>query len=94
MKAAFNAVGEKKACLCLSNLGRAELPDVMKPYVERMDFVIGVQAGAPHNCGVISYGDTLAVSLIRNSQEPELEYHFFKVLQKLGLSVKAESNGC
>ncbi len=94
MKAAFNMVGERKACLCLSNLGRVELPEAMKPYLTRMDFVIGVQAKAPHNCGVISYGDTLVINLIRNSVEPELELAFYKVLRELGLSVKAESNGC
>lgn len=37
MKAVFDTVGECKSCLCLSNLGRVELPDVMVPYVRRMD---------------------------------------------------------
>ena len=49
MKAVFDTVGECKSCLCLSNLGRVELPDVMVPYVRRMDFIICVQAKAPHN---------------------------------------------
>lgn len=31
MKAVFNAVGERKSCLCLSNLGAVELPEVMAP---------------------------------------------------------------
>ena len=26
MKAVFNAVGEKKSCLCMSNLGQVKLP--------------------------------------------------------------------
>lgn len=76
MKAVFDAVGERKSCLCLSNLGQVKLPEQMAPYVERMDFVIGVQARAPHNCGVLTYGDTMYVNLIRNIQEPELEMHF------------------
>ena len=44
MKAVFNAVGERKSCLCLSNLGAVELPEVMAPYVRRVDFIIGVRA--------------------------------------------------
>lgn len=56
MKAAFNAVGECKACLCLSNLGVVQVPEVMRPYIERFDFVIGPQANAPHNCGVATWG--------------------------------------
>ncbi|NLU24925.1 MAG: alpha/beta hydrolase [Clostridiales bacterium] len=92
MRAVFDAVGECKSCLCLSNLGAVHLPEVMCPYVERMDFIIGVQAKAPHNCGIVSYGDTLVINLIRNIREPSLENHFFAVLQGEGLHVKVESN--
>ena len=92
MKAVFDAVGECKSCLCLSNLGRVELPEVMVPYVQRMDFIIGVQARAPHDCGVVTWGDTVYINCIRSIQEPELEYRFYRVLHRLGLPVKVESN--
>jgi len=92
MKAVFEAVGERKSCLCLSNLGAVRLPETMLPYVARMDFVIGVQARAPHNCGVLSYGDTLYLNLIRNIREPDLELHLFEVFRQLRLRVKVESN--
>lgn len=93
MKLVFDAVGEKKSCLSLSNLGRVELPEEMKAYVTRMDFILGVQASAPYNCGVLSYGDTLYVNFIRDIQEPELEYHFYRVLRDLGIAVLVQSNG-
>lgn len=93
MKAVFKAVGERKSCLSLSNLGRIDMPDEMIPYVERMDFILGVQSTAPHNCGVLSFGDTLYINFIRNIQESDLEAHFFRVLQDLGLPVQVESNG-
>ena len=92
MKAVFDAVGECKSCLCLSNLGRVELPEVMVPYVQRMDFIIGVQARAPHDCGVVTWGDTVYINCIRSIREPELEMHFYRVLRKLGLHVTVESN--
>ena len=92
MKAVFDTVGECKSCLCLSNLGRVELPEVMVPYVRRMDFIIGVQAKAPHNCGVVTWGNTAYINCIRSIREPELEYHFYRVLHRLGLPVKVESN--
>ena len=92
MKAVFDAVGECKACLCLSNLGAVQLPQEMRPFIRRMDFIIGVQARAPHNCGVITYGDTVYINMIRNIREPELERHFYEVLHRLGLPVRAESN--
>lgn len=92
MKAVFDSVGERKSCLSISNLGLVKLPKEMEPYIERFDFILGVQASAPYNCGVISYGDTTYVNFIRNIRESELEYHFFKALQRRGLSVEVESN--
>ena len=92
MRAAFDAVGECKSCLCLSNLGDVRLPEVMRPYVRRLDFIIGVQARAPHNCGVISWDGTLYINCIRNIRESELELYFYRVLHRLGLPVRVESN--
>ena len=92
MKAVFDAVGECKSCLCLSNLGNVQLPEAMAPYVRRMDFIIGVQAAAPHNCGVVTWNGTMYINCIRSIREPELEMHFYRVLRQLGLHVKVESN--
>ncbi|MBR4949748.1 MAG: hypothetical protein IKZ25_03115 [Clostridia bacterium] len=92
MKAVFNSVGEKKSCLSLSNLGAVKLPEIMMEYVKRIDFILGVQAAAPYNCGVISFKDTLYVNFIRNIKEPDLERHFFAVLREMGARVTVESN--
>lgn len=92
MKAIFDSVGERKSCLTLSNLGAVRLPEVMMPYVERLDFILGVQATAPYNCGVLSFGDTLYINFIRNIRESELEYQFYRVLRELGLPAQVQSN--
>ena len=92
MKAVYDTVGECKSCLSLSNLGRADVPEEMKPYIKRFDFILGVQATCPSNCGVISYGDTLYINFIRNIRESDLEYNFYKVLKELSLPVRLQSN--
>lgn len=92
MKAVFNSVGEKKSCLTLSNIGQVKVPLVMEPYIKRFDFILGVQAAAPYNCGMLSFGDTVYINFIRNIKDAELERHFFAVLQQLGLPVLVESN--
>lgn len=92
MKLVYLTVGEKKSCLSMSNLGAVSLPEEMKPYVERFDFILGVQAISHHNCGVISWGDTLNVNFIRRTREPDLEQHFYRVMQELGIPVTVESN--
>ena len=92
MRAVFDAVGERKSCLSMSNLGQVRLPEVMVPYVKRMDVILGVQSTKPNNCGILSYGDTLYVNFIRNIREPDLEYAFYRVLRDQGIPVTVESN--
>lgn len=92
MKAIFDSVGEKKSCLTLSNLGQVQVPPIMEKYTERFDFILGVQAAAPYNCGMLSFGDTVYINFIRNIKDAELERHFFKILRDLSLVVEVESN--
>lgn len=92
MKAIFNSVGEKKSCLTLSNLGAVKLPEIMTDYIERFDFILGVQANAPYNCGMLSYGDTVYINFIRNIIDAELEREFYNVLKELGIKMTVESN--
>lgn len=92
MKTVYNMLGEKKSCLTLSNLGAVELHEEMAEYIDRFDFILGVQATRPNNCGVLSYKDKLYINFIRNIEEPVLEQKFFTSMRKLGLHVKIESN--
>lgn len=92
MKAIFDSVGERKSCLTLSNIGQVKVPEVMAKYIKRFDFILGVQAAAPYNCGMLSFGDTIYINFIRNIKDAELERHFWAVLKELGLSATVESN--
>lgn len=92
MKAIFDSVGERKSCMSMSNLGQVQLPEAMKPYVRRFDFILGVQATAPYNCGIISYGDDLYINFIRNIREALLEQWFFRVLQEMDIPTEVQSN--
>jgi len=92
LKTVFNLVGERKSCFSLSNLGLVSMPKEFTDYVERMDFVLGVQAAAPYNTGVITYNGTLYLNIIRNIEEPILESALYRVFKDLGIHVKAEGN--
>lgn len=92
MKLVFDIVGERAGSLTLSNMGEIALPEEMRPYVRRFDFVLSAQANAPYNCSVCSYDGKLRLNLVRNSIDPELERRFFRRLVKLGLHVTIESN--
>ena len=92
MKAVFDTMGENQSCMSLSNLGVVQLPEVMRSYVQRMDFVLGVQATAPYNCGALTYGDTVYLNFIRNICDAKLERHYYRILRELGIPVTVESN--
>ena len=92
MRLVYCARGESGGCLNVSNLGRAEVPAEMAPYVERFEFIIGVQYTYPNNCSVLSYGGETCINMIRSIREPELERLFFSRLVELGIPVAVESN--
>ena len=91
LRMVYAHVGETKGCLNISNLGVIKLPQPMWPYVERMEFIIGVQYTYPNNCSVVSLGNATYVNMIRNIRETELEQRFFSRLVELGVPVTIES---
>ncbi|MBQ3791736.1 MAG: hypothetical protein II797_01395 [Clostridia bacterium] len=92
MRSIYAVRGESNGCLTLSNLGIAEMPEILRPYIRRFDFVIGIQLSYPNNCSVVSYGDKTYINMIRNIRESELERRFFSRLVELGIPVEIESN--
>ena len=92
MRLVYRARGERGGCLNLSNLGVAAVPAAMEPYIERFEFIIGVQFTYPNNCSALSYGGKTYVNMIRSIREPDLERLFFSRLVELGIGVEIESN--
>ena len=92
MKLIFNAVGERKSCLSMSNLGKVTVPKPMEQYVERMDFFLSPPATLPYNCGILSYGDTVYVNFLRDIKEPRLELAMHEVMRDMGIVATVESN--
>ena len=64
----------------------------MTEYVDRLDFVLSVQSTAPYNASLISYNDSLNLSIIRNIKKPRLEKALYDVLKENNIHVKVESN--
>ena len=92
MRLVYSLSGESKGCLNISNMGVVKLPETMAPYVERFDFIIGVQYSYPNNCSVVSWQGKTYISMIRGIRDSELERLFFSRLVELGIPVDIESN--
>ena len=92
MRLVYALSGESKGCLNISNMGQVTLPKAMAPYVDRFDFVIGVQYSYPNNCSVVSWQGKTCISMIRGIRDSELERLFFSRLVSLGIPTEIESN--
>lgn len=92
MKGIFNAVGEKKSCLTMSNLGVVELPEELSRHIDRFDFTLNVPANTNNNCSMLSYGGKTYISFVRKIRESALELRFHEILRDMGVRLLVESN--
>ncbi len=92
MNLVYESVGETVSCLNISNITRIALPEILQPYIDRMEFIIGTQRSYPNNCSVLSFGGKTYINMIRNIREAELERRFFSRLVELDVPVEIESN--
>ena len=92
MRAVYDRRGERLGCLNVSNLGVQRLPEAMAPYVERMEFIIGVQYSYPNNCSLVTCQGVTLINMIRSTESADLERRFFSRLVELGVPVTIETN--
>ena len=85
-------VQDRQSTAGLTNLGIVQVPEEMKPYVERFDVLMGQPFSARTNCAVVSYENTLTISFASSIVEADVERIFFRKLVSDGISVKIESN--
>ena len=74
------------------NLKEIKLPDVMRPYVKRIEFILGPLRSLNHNCSVLSYGGKTYLTITRRIRGTELEQRFFHNLRERG--VEADVSSC
>lgn len=76
----------------LTNLGVVQIPDEMKPFVERFEALMGQPFSTRTNCAIISCGDILSISFASSIIETDVERFFFRKLVQDGIHVKIETN--
>ena len=92
LQLAFNFWGEGKFTTSYSNLGVVDVPDEMRPHIERFDFLLGSPKNNKINMASITFEDKLAVNFSRTILDPAVEREFFTFLVRQGIPVKLESN--
>lgn len=83
LQMAFQFFGAKNSSISVSNLGRFDFPETIRPFITRAEFFLTPRLCAPYNCGIASYEGQLYINLTRNCTETELERIFIKRLSEL-----------
>ena len=88
----YTKVQDKNSSAGLTNMGALQVPEGMKPYIERFDIYMGQPFSTRTNCAVISFQDILTVNFASSIIEADVERYFFRKLVQDGIHVKIESN--
>lgn len=88
----YTRVQDKNSSAGLTNMGAMQVPEDMKPYIERFDIYMGQPFSSRTNCAIISFEDVLTINFASSIVEADVERYFFRRLVKDGIHVKIESN--
>lgn len=88
----YTKVQDKNSSAGLTNMGALQVPEAMKPFIERFDIYMGQPFSSRTNCAIISFGDVLTVNFASSIIEADVERYFFRKLVQDGIHVKIESN--
>ena len=85
LKAGFEVCGGRSSCITVSNLGQVTFPEPVRQQVRRLDFLLTPRAHSPYNCGIVSVGDTLCLTITRRGKSAGFEKGFVARLVRLGI---------
>ena len=88
----YTKVQDKNSSAGLTNMGALQVPEDMKPYIERFDIYMGQPFSSRTNCAIISFEDILTVNFASSITEADVERNFFRKLVEDGIHVTIESN--
>jgi NRPS condensation-like uncharacterized protein len=87
-------IGSGKAnSFVLSNVGKIEVQEEFRKYIDKFEVLLSVSKSEPIKCGVCSYEDNLVFSFTSIMKEAYLQRAFFRHLAEQGIEVIIESNG-
>lgn len=92
MRIAYKMCGQDSTTISFSNLGLIKLPEEMKNYIARFEFMIGVSNLSPVNIGAVSYNNTFVLSYATRFIDRRLIRTIAATMAELGVKVTVETN--
>lgn len=88
----YSMIQDRNSSAGLTNMGKINVNEDMKPYIERFDIYMGQPFSSRTNCAIASFEDILTINFASSIKETDVEYFFFRKLVQDGIHVKVESN--
>lgn len=79
------AQGENAYSMVLSNLGQFKVPDDLKKYIDRFEFLLSPTMQSRYKVSAVSYEDKIVIAFTTNVENTELQRRFFTTLASLGV---------
>ncbi len=92
MKLGYSLMGLSLNTMSLTNIGRIDFPESMKPYIDNISAAVYSGKFNTLNCAIASFDDKFKITFTRSIVETTIEKEFFRQLGEMGLTVKVESN--
>jgi hypothetical protein len=83
----------KANTIVFSNLGKIEVYDDFKEYIDSFEVLVSVSKAEPIKCTMCSFNGNIVFTFNSILRTPYLERAFFRFLSDKGLNVTIESNG-
>ena len=69
----------------LSNLGVVDIPEEMRPYVQKMDFVVGMSPTNRATCSLVTVNNIATFTVAKATLDPSFEEKIYSLLTENGL---------
>ncbi len=84
-KLVYGFLGDKVFSNTLSNLGIIKIPEEMRYYVKKMDFVLGTGLTNRASCSMVTLGNTATFSITKMTADPSFEDKLYSLFKENGL---------
>ena len=88
----YGFLGDKVFSNTLSNLGIVKIPDEMRPYVKKMDFVLGTSITNRAACSLVTLENTATLSVTKMTSDPSFENKLYSMFQENGLTPEVKGS--
>lgn len=88
----YGFLGDRIFTNTLSNLGVVKLPEDMAPYVDHFDFVLGTMIINRVSCALVTFQNTVMLTVSKRTQDPSFEEKLYKLLKDDGLEPVVEGS--